>query len=258
MRNILLAFAFLAVGSLAASVHHHHCPTYHVDIIRKTSHNAHGLRSAVDHFRHLLGGQNNGANIGPFKYGRREINWDGGAPFDMPFDFFNEVAPLGAIFHTKGNKFAISNPLNNHPVDDKFSSINKPVSKEFIAFSEKRLFTPVSDNVVTQFFRVPGTKKRATTSGFGAVFVDVDKSHTSFLTLYDFKGCRIAKVAVPPKNRGLSFVGIRVKGVSHGYFNRAPVFKAELKLGNRLLKDLSHGGDRVVTDDFIYGEPQEI
>jgi len=235
-------------------------------LVSRRNEGAHGLKSTVDRFRHILGGKNNGANPGPLKNGRREINWDGGAPFDMPFDFFNRVAPLGAIFRTKGNKFAISNPVDGNPKDDKFSSLNRAAWKQLDVFREKRLFTSVKSNVLAQFFRVPGTHHKATVSGFGAVFVDVDKKNTSFLSLYDSRGCRIAKVAVRPRNKGLSFVGIHVYGVrGRVHLKKPPVYKAVLKLGDTPIKSrrfrphhYSRERDIVVTDDFIYGEPQKM
>lgn len=267
MKIFSITLAVLAIATAAAAFPNkfHSCPTYKYKVVQGTSKDARGLKYKVDEFRHILGGPNNGATRGPLKNGRREINWDGGAPFDMPFDFFNRVAPLGAIFRTKDNKFAISNPLNGAPKDDKFSSLNRAASKKFIAFSEKRLFTSVKSNILTQFFRVPGTHYKATVSGFGAVFVDVNKKNTSFLALYDQRGCKIAVVPVPPKNKGLSFVGVHVTGINHVHMKKAPVYKAVLKLGNTPIKSHRHrrhhfprGGDVVVTDDFIYGEPQKI
>lgn len=257
----VFAAALLALAAVATAGS---CPRYSFKVVHGTSHNAHGLKRTVDKFQYLLGGENNGANIGPLKDGFRVINWDGGAPFDMPFDFFNTNAPLGALFFAKNNKFAISNP-EDEPVDDKFDSINPKAAKNFIAFSEKRLFTPVKGNVVVTKFQIPGKKQPATVSGFGAVYVDVNKRHTSFLELKDTRGCRIAKLAVPPKAKGLSFVGVVVKGFryhKHGKFYKvkAPVYKATMKLGNTPInkKHLSYHSDIVVTDDFIYGEPQEL
>ena len=269
MKAFTAAAALLALLALLAIASAKHCPKYDVKVVIDTSHNAYHLRPAVNKFQHLLGGKANGAQVGPLKDGFRVINWDGGAPFDMPFDFFNTNAPLGALFFAKNNKFAISNPLDNNPVDDKFDSINRRAAKDFKAFTEKRLFTPVKGNVVVTRFQVPGKKIDATVSGFGAVYVDVKKGHTSFLELYDVRGCRIVRVAVPKKAKGLSFVGAIVKRARY-YKNgkygswvrvRAPVFKAEMKLGNTPIskKDYNHhNADIVVTDDFIYGEPQKL
>lgn len=258
----LFAAALLAFAAVATAGY---CPRYKVKVVHGVSHNAHGLKHTVNKFQSLLGGENNGANIGPLKDGFRLINWDGGAPFDMPFDFFNTNAPLGALFFAKGNKFAISNPVDNMPKDDKFDSINAKAAKNFIAFSEKRLFTPVKGNVVVTKFQIPGKKIPATVSGFGAVYVDVNKRHTSFLELFDARGCRIAKVYVPPKAKGLSFVGLRATYVQHHKYGKwykvkAPVYKAVMKLGNTRISKHYPGyhSDIVVTDDFIYGEPQKL
>eukprot|EP00171_Calliarthron_tuberculosum_P004666 IDg4666t1 len=177
----------------------------------------------------------------------------------MPFDFFNTNVPRGAIFSAKRNKFAVSN--SEHPRDDRFSTLNRRASRFFITFSPKRLFTPVLRNEVTAFFRIPGKDVRATVSGFGAVFVDVRKRHTSFLTLRDRRGCFIARVAVPPRWGGLSFVGVFVKGIyTHRGIKRvkAPVNSASMKLGNTpiISKSYHRHRDIVVLDDFLYGEPQ--
>lgn len=258
----LFAAALLAFAAISTAKF---CPRYGFKVVRKVSHNAEGLKGAVKTFQALLGGKANGATIGPLENGFRVINWDGGAPFDMPFDFFNTNAPLGALFFAKGNKFAISNPVNNMPKDNKFDSINANAAKNFIAFSEKRLFTPVKGNFLVTKFEIPGKKVAATVSGFGAVYNDVNKPSTSFLELFDARGCRIAKVYVPPKAKGLSFVGIRVFRVRKGFRGmwkkaHAPVYKAAMKLGNTPItkKKLGYRSDIVVTDDFIYGEPQAL
>ncbi len=259
----IFTVALLGLASVATA--RWSCPRYRVKVVSGTSHNAQGLKRTVDRFKALLGGQANGARPGPIERGFRVINWDGGAPFDMPFDFFNTNAPLGALFFAKGNKFAISNPLDNNPVDDKFDSINPRAAKKFIAFSEKRLFTPVKSNVVITKFQIPGKKVAATVSGFGAVYVDVKKWRTSVLELRDARGCRIVKLYVPPKRGGLSFVGVRVKSVKYKLYGKwykvkAPVYKAKMKLGNTPISWKAYYPymDIVVTDDFIYGEPQKL
>jgi len=260
----IAVFTFLALATAASA--RWSCPRYKVRVIRAVSPNAQGLERAVNKFKALLGGQANSAQTGPLKDGFRVINWDGGAPFDMPFDFFNTNAPLGALFFAKGNKFAISNPMGE-PVDDKFDSINARAAKNFIVFSKERLFTPVKGNILVTKFRVPGKNIPAAVSGFGAVYVDVRRWRTSFLDLRDARGCRIIRVYVPPKRKGLSFVGVRVKSVQyrkHGKWYKAnapaPVYKATMKLGNTPISSKRYYSktDIVVTDDFIYGEPQKL
>ena len=271
----ILATAAIAFG---ARFHPRHCPRYHVRIFKYTAHNAHGLKPGVEMFRKALGGVNNGNQRGPLKNGQREINWDGGAPFIMPNDLFNRVVPRGAVFFTKLNLFALSNPPNQPPFDDnKFSSLNKRAARQFKTFSSPRLFAALLDTKITTKFFVPGTEHPATVSGFGAVYTDVDLKHTSFLTLYDRRGCIVAKIAVPPKDKGLSFVGAIVKSVrypggrhrKHPHYPKyihAPVYKAVLKLGNAPLvqhnkcyrRSRRYARDFVATDNFIYGEPQKL
>lgn len=178
----------------------------------------------------------------------------------MPFDFFNKQVPRGAIFRTKGDHFAVSDPPMGPPKDVRFSSLNKRASRNFQVFSAKRLFTPVKSNIVTTYFKIPGKHVRATVSGFGAVYVDVRKSHVTRMALYDRRGCRIARVNVPARKGGLSFAGVKVIGVknAHGRIHRvkAPVAKVVMKLGDTPIVRHHKHGDIVVTDDFIYGEPQ--
>lgn len=194
-----------------------------------------------------------------------QINWDAAAvPFDMPFDFFNTVAPRGAIFNTKDKEFRVSNsanPADTH--DDRFDSIlPKAVSNQFQRFSPERLFTPLKSNKMAVTFRIPSTNKRARTTGFGAVFVDVDRPHATHMRYFDKNGCLIARIAVPPRNEGLSFVGIVVLN-AHRSVRIPAISKVRINLGTISVQHFahlwrgSHGiGDVCVLDDLIYGEPR--
>ena len=265
-KTILSLFAaFLSVSPVLASSH---CPRYDVQVVSGTAHNLHQLTPTVQKYRDLLGGENNGSNPPTFGHGQRSINWDAPAvPFNMPNDFFNtnppHGVPRGAIFHAKNNKFAVSNPNNKHPVDDRFSSLLPSfVTKQFQRFSPDRLFTPVDDNKVDVKFNSPGTDKRALVRGFGAVFTDVDIYGQTDMTFFDKNGCFITKVIVPAKDRGLSFVGIVVK---NRYGKQVSVIaKVQMKLGNISVAEFRHlygrkirRGDIVVVDDLIYGEPDK-
>lgn len=181
----------------------------------------------------------------------------------MPFDLFNAVVPRGAVFAAKGNKFAISNPIAP-PEDFRFSSLNRRASKNFVTFSDPRLFTPVHSNVLNTFFRIPGKNTVASVSGFGAVFVDVNKRGKTYLQLFDRNGCQIAKVHVQPKPNGLSFSGVIVHGIRTGHNKitkiKAPVQKVTMKLGDTPIveKHASHHQDVVVLDNLFFGEPQAL
>lgn len=185
-------------------------------------------------------------------------------PFDFPFDFFNSPpATRGAIFKTKNKKFAVSNPAMAPPHDDRFSSlIPFAQSHQFQAFSPKRLFTPVQKNRFSTEFRIPGTHHRASVTGFGAVFVDVDKKRKTFMRYYTKDGCLITKVEVPPRDRGLSFAGVIVLDPHEPHKSIPVIHKVQTKLGTVSIEDFAKGyhghefEDVVVTDDFFYGEPQ--
>ena len=259
-KTILFLFAaFLSVSPALASS----CPRYNVKVVSGTAHNIRQLTPTVQKYRDLLGGEDNGNDPPTFGVGQRSINWDAAAvPFDMPKDFFNTMVPRGAIFHAKNDKFAVSNPADNNPVDDRFSSLLPlSITKQFQRFSLERLFTPVDDNKVDVKFNIPGTDKRALVRGFGAVFTDVDIYGQTDMTFFDKNGCFITKVTVPAKDRGLSFVGIVTKN-KHG--QQVPVIaKVQMKLGNISVGQFRHlwygsqirRGDLVVVDDLIYGEP---
>ena len=285
MKFLLPAFLLATV----ASASFHRCPRYKVIVFSDTAADAHGLNHTVLKFRETLGGENNNNLFGPLARGHRIINWDAAmVPFDMPGDFFNTEVTRGAVFRTKTGEFRVSNPVDEDIVDDRFDSIvGKRIARMFVRFSLFRLFTPLNSNKMTMTFRIPakdGLGDRATSSGFGAVFTDVDLKKLTSLSFFDKKGCFIAKVFVPPRSKGLSFAGIVVIGKRHKPI--AVIDKVKFSLGDIAIAKLarkskhSHFGhfghfghsvyssrfgkfgkkkfaDVVVMDDFIYGEPQE-
>lgn len=236
------------------------CPTYEYKVYEGVSKDAYGLQHTVDGFRAALGGENNGAGAA-MQDGFRSIVWDADrVPFDMPADFFEKDIPLGAVFMTSGNKFRVSNtPEGAHPADDRFDSIvGKDVAGRFTPFSPDRLFAPLESNTMSTVFTVPGKPgEEALTTGFGAVFTDVDEEHVSMMKFMDRDGCPIAEIAVPAQPKGLSFAGITAW--AKGSHQPEPVIaQVEKVLGNVALSHAQGHGDVVVMDDFIYGEPQPV
>lgn len=210
------------------------------------------IRDGFDRFTKLLGDPDNGDKPAA-RRGRRSINWDAdGVPFDMPPDFFAKNVPRGAIFKAKRDEFRVSNPPpKQHIVDNRFDSLNRRLAKQLIVFSPARLFTPLRDNEMEVHFEVPGRLgKRATTTGFGAVFADVDREHTTSLEFFDRHGRRLAKEFARAQGGGLSFLGV--------VFDKPIVASVKITLGNRKIMDSDRDGDVVVADDFVYGEPQRI
>ena len=211
------------------------------------------IQTAVDAFRDFLG-PNNGVG-GTFPDGRREINWDGvpnafSAPNLMPANFFNSNSPRGAVFFTLGTGFQVSaNSINPTGTPVRFGNIHPVYPALFSTFSPQKLFSALDSNITETLFFIPGTTHAATSTGFGAIFTDVNFGHSTKIEYFDVNGNLLFSRNVLPgtTNRGsLSFLGVG--------FDTASVFFVRITSGNRILKTPNR--DVVVMDDFIYGEPQ--
>ncbi|HEY8256358.1 MAG TPA: hypothetical protein VIG08_01760 [Gemmatimonadales bacterium] len=212
------------------------------------------IATKVDEYRALLGDPKNGGTTGPQTVGRREIGWDGvPANFNngdnlFPGDFFNTNVKLGAILTTAGSGFRNDSSL--------FTGVNPSYGAEFNFFSANKIFSPVGSNIMDVTFRVPGTATPGLSSGFGAVFVDVDLAAATHLDYYAADGRLLGSYEVPTRSdaTGLSFVGVKYDSVA--------VARVRITLGQGPIgagiNDMSAGGtaDLVVLDDFLYGEPQ--
>lgn len=209
-----------------------------------------GIRPTVDRFAAALGGPDR-ASAPPAASGRRSIDWDADqVPFAMPGDFFNTAAPRGAVFRVRGGEFRVSDPPAGHPTrDTRFSTFNPRLASWLVPFSQRRLFTPLRHNVMEVHFEVPGRRGvLATTAGFGVVLVGVDREFISNVAYYDATGRRLAKVFVPARSGGLSFLGVM--------FKEPLVAFVRITLGNRRVNEREVGhGDVVVAGDILYGEP---
>jgi hypothetical protein len=221
------------------------------------------IQSTVDRYRAALGAVNNGNNPGPLPGGRREINWDGGgstatSPGPTPFTVF--LQSRGASITTPGTGFVQA------PVDGLVTTFaNETYATLFQPFSPVRLFSPVDSNVTTVEFFEPGSNGTipATTTGFGAVFTDVDRpdgslplgrSQASTLIEYFDKDAKLlfsSFVPAAPGDASLSFVGI--------VFGDARIARVRITTGDKAPgADETGNRDIVVMDDFLYGEPRAI
>jgi hypothetical protein len=212
------------------------------------------ITAKVDEYRALLGDPRNGGTTPPQSVGRREIGWDGvPANFNngdnlFPGDFFNTNAKLGAILTTSGTGFRNDSSL--------FAGVDPSYAEQFNFFSANKIFSPVGSNLLDVTFRVPGTTTPALSSGFGAVFSDVDTPAATYLQYYANDGRLLGRYDVPVRSDagGLSFVGVKYDSVA--------VARVRITLGQGAIgagiNDVSAGGtaDLVVVDDFLYGEPQ--
>jgi hypothetical protein len=224
------------------------------------------IQSAVDQYRAALGAVNNGNNPGPLAAGRREINWDGGgstatSPGPTPFTVFLQTR--GANITTPGTGFVQA------PLDGLVTTFGNPTYAHiFQPFSPVRLFSAVGSNTTEVEFFVPGSQGgvAATTTGFGAVFADVDRPDgtgpfgrilglrpSTFIEYFDVYGQRLFTSIVPaaPGDAGLSFFGI--------VFADARIARVRITSGDKAPGgDDSTRRDIVMMDDFLYGEPQAI
>ncbi len=243
--GIVLSTLFVLVSSTAfgAAVEHQACGA-----------NAASIQATVDQLRADLGALN--PNVaGSFPSGRREINWDGvpdalSAPNNLPANFFNVNSPRGVVFSTPGTGFQVSANAGVAPV--RFDNINPTYSTTFTTFSPQRLFTALGSNVVDVNFFVPGSTTPATTSGFGAVFTDVDVASATSIQYFDSLNVSLGTFPLGSSSSGgLCFLGV--------FFNAGErVGRVRITSGNTAVgpNDLPPSQDVVVMDDFIYGEPQ--
>jgi len=225
------------------------------------------IQNTIDQYRAALGATNNGNVPGPLTNGRREINWDGGGStatsvVGTPFTGF--LANRGALFTTTGTGF-VQAPLAG--LADTFH--NGTYLTIFQPFSPQRLFSPIDSNVTeTQFF-VPGggdAPAPATTTGFGAVFTDVDlpngsgpgdingnRKASTLIECFGTDGGLIFSSFVPasPGDGSLSFLGI--------VFDDARIARVRITSGDAAPGPNDDGThDIVMMDDFFYGEPQPL
>ena len=223
------------------------------------------IQGAVDGFRTALGALN--TTLPAVASGRREINWDGGNPtVDVtttpvtPFDVF--LNARGARFTTPGVGLTQA-PTQGGPQGGLAVLFNQPsYGTIFAAFSPQRLFSPVGSRITDGFFFVPGTAGgvEAVSTGFGAVFSDVDEPngekgagrHSTKIEYFDADGRKIYTGFVPasPGDATFSFFGV--------VFDTPIVRRVRITTGDANPGVDDAVKDIVMMDDFIYGEPQPI
>ncbi len=219
------------------------------------------ITSVRDDFRSAIGG---GALAGPngnFGNLRREINWDGvpdafSAPNLMPANFFNTNSPRGAVFSsTDGTGFMLS--ANAGLVPPTSTLFGFP--GDFQAFSTQRLFALVGGRTTDIHFFVPGTSTVATTSAFGAIFVDLEDNTDQVFTKMEFfdlgNNLIFSRNGLVAGNQGLTFLG----GLANAGERIASVritTSDNFILANGVRANETT--DIVVMDDFIYASPAAV
>jgi hypothetical protein len=247
--NALRSLAVALVASASVAVHASPVVT------SSAGANAADIQSAIDAFRSSLGALN--ANVaGSFGSGRREINWDGvpdslAAPNNLPANFFNANSPRGVVLATPGTGLQVSANAGVAPVE--FGNIDPGYPSLFATFSAQRLFTALGSTIVDVLFFVPGASTPAFTSGFGAVFTDVDLADITSLQFFGPNNQSLGTFFAPNAtgNQTLSFLGVRFDAGEQ-------VTRVRITSGNTPLAAGAISGEVVAMDDFIYGEPRTL
>jgi len=204
-------------------------------------------------------GDDNGGVPEQSLVGRREINWDdvpdqNAAPGFLDPDFYNtRTAPFarGIDLRTPGQGVEVSADTNNPTATPvRFGNINGTYVDEFTTFSPERLFSPIGSNILDVTFFVAGHPDvPALTRGFGAIFSDVDFTKVTSIEVLAENDTSLGSFFVEPNDHGLSFLGV--------LFDNPVIKHVRITYGNEPLGETDGGDvDVVVTDDFIYGEPQ--
>jgi hypothetical protein len=206
----------------------------------------------------------------------RRIGWDGvrldgtdSNPATQVIDFGNTVAipenrfqNLGAIF---ADPYAVSG--------DGFASVNPATAGQFPAFTPNNTFamfdfTPgqFNDRFIEQSFVLADTDTPAATRGFGAIFVDVEDPTSSSIEYFgrttEGDSVSLGKFFVPVGASGdPEFLGV--------LFDSPIVTDVTLTVGTNALfsfdgttlqsfgaENLAAGIDLVVTDDFLFADPE--
>lgn len=231
------------------------------------------IQSSFVEYRANLGA-NNGNAAGPLDSGHREINWDGGSTTNQttavtgnPFAGFQVTR--GALFTTPDGTGFVQAPPAADPALFPPGGLagvfnNSTYGTIFTAFSPARLFSAIGSNITEVDFFVPGGGNvRATVTGFGAVFTDVDQPDgggpgnkhiaRTLMEYFDANGELLFSSFVPasPGDGSLSFFGI--------VFEDARIARVRITSG-KVAPGPDDGGkqDVVMMDDFIYGEPQRL
>jgi hypothetical protein len=250
MRTLLLLGISLAACPLYPQAAHW--------LYAATGGTASSIQGEVDRFRRDLGDLNpNEARS--FPTGRREINWDavGGTAGNnnLPGDFFHKTSPRGLIMSTPGSRLKVSGDegspsfLMRDVTRDEWGLI------EFAPFSNQKFFAPVGSTITDIEFRVPGTDDVACVTGFGAIFMDIDRGGQSFMevALTDGSVRKFTAAVQPVRSKGFSFLGVR--------FRESCILTVRLNSGDRPVDTVDIPfpfPDGVAIDDFIYGEPNAV
>jgi hypothetical protein len=184
-----------------------------------------------------------------------EINWDDvpyelSSPNPFPANYYN---PIGVGLSTPGSGLEVStDAFNPYGVLFDFGNINPEYPFVFEPLSQERLFTPIGSTITDVNFFLPGTNTPALTTGFGAVFSDVNVDQSTSIEFFDASGASLGKFYTPAiigEDENFSFFGV---DFNEAIVSRVRITSGNLNLGPGVL-ELDIFDDLVVMDNFIYG-----
>ena len=230
--------------------------------------NTAALTPIVEAFKTFLGTPEN----------RSQITWDGvpdkfadlSTPGGLPGNFFNDFpggVPRGIEYSNAddgGTGFLVSAKAEDPIVPILFANINPGYPSLFQAFSPQRIFTGLGSTVLQLHFFVPGTKTPASTTVFGAVFVNVK---LPFFTQVQYYSCSKPETLlykgyvpnVPNSAKTLSFLGVGFDGATEKVCSIAISVGTVPLSGSPLGTEGTSRFINVVTmDDFLFRNPQAL
>jgi uncharacterized protein (TIGR03118 family) len=221
-------------------------------------------------FESLLGGANNGNNPPPQSTGFRTINWDGVKTDGTDFGGNTTVIDPGHTvgiplnrFQARGVEFEEVYAVSS----DGFASVNPNAAGLFPAFSPNNTFAMFNETTIDLGFVLASaastTPVPAATSGFGVVFLNVELPNSASVELFNGDTSLGKFFANPTGQAQPSFLGVK--------FNSPVITRVQITAGTDVLfsfdgkhfssssvDDPANGHNLVVTDDFVYGEPQPL
>jgi hypothetical protein len=136
--------------------------------------------------------------------------------------------------------------------------LNSSYNGLFAAFSAPRIFTSLDSNVMDVLFHVPGnTAIPAASSGFGAVFTNVDLANNTRMRFYAPDGALLFERAVPPATGNATFSFLGVSFNAGEVVGRVHIVSGNTTMGlnERSAPPAPAPTNVVAMDDFIYAEP---
>jgi hypothetical protein len=239
--------------------------------------------AALQQFEATIGGANNGGNApaAPLTSGFRDINWDGvalngtdfgGPPNTTVIDSGKTAAIPLDRFQERGVFFgAVYSVSSDTQTGGSFADVNPGAAGLFSSFSPHNTFAMFNDNGIDFKFVLPSAHTTdlvpAASRGFGAIFINNQAlpSGDSSTIEYFHGSTSLGKFAVPAGAKGQAeFLGV--------LFNDPIVTNVFITCGTDVIfkfdgttfssggvaDDPANGHNLVVTDDFVYAEPQPI